>query len=64
MDQDINKKHKKENSSIIWNYYFEKYDEEEKQLYLVCQICKNKNIIKYYKWTKGASTTTAQGYLW
>ncbi|CAG8498482.1 8496_t:CDS:2 [Funneliformis caledonium] len=32
-----NNKRKKENSSIIWDYYFEEYDEEEKQLYLVCQ---------------------------
>ena len=27
-------------------------------------MCKNKNIIKHYKWAKGASTTTAQGHLW
>jgi hypothetical protein len=59
-----NKKRKRENSSIIWDYYVEKYDDVEKQLYLVCQVCRNKSIIKRYKWTKGASTTTAQGHLW
>ncbi|PKK58755.1 hypothetical protein RhiirC2_795818 [Rhizophagus irregularis] len=32
------KKRKRENSSIIWNYFLEKYDEEEQQLYLICQI--------------------------
>ena len=36
----------------------------DNQLYLTCQVCKNKNIIKHYKWTKGTSTTIAQGYLW
>ena len=59
-----NKKRKRENSSIIWDYFFEEYDEDEKQLYLVCQVCKNKSIVKRYKWTKGASTTTATGHLW
>jgi hypothetical protein len=59
-----NKKRKRENSSIIWDYYVEEYDDVEKQLYLVCQVCRNKSIIKRYKWTKGASTTTAQGHLW
>ncbi len=34
------------------------------QLYLICQVCKNKNIIKHYKWTKGVSTSTTQGHLW
>ena len=59
-----NKKRKRENSSIIWEYYLEEYDEEEKQLYIVCQVCQNKNIDKRYKWTKGALTTTAQEHLW
>ena len=62
-DDITNKKRKRENSSIIWDYFFEEYDEDEKQLYLVCQVCKNKSIIKRYKWTKGASTTTAAGHL-
>ncbi|CAB4386802.1 unnamed protein product [Rhizophagus irregularis] len=59
-----NKKCKRENSSIIWDYYVDEYDEEEGQLYLVCQVCKSKNIIKRYKWIKDASTTTAAGHLW
>jgi len=63
MDE-TNNKRRRENSSIIWDYYFEEYDEEEKQLYLVCQVCKNKSIIKRYKWIKGSSTTIAQGHLW
>ena len=54
-----NKKCKRENSSIIWDYYIEEYDDIDNQLYLTYQVCKNKNIIKRYKWTKGASTTTA-----
>ncbi|PKC59652.1 hypothetical protein RhiirA1_399792, partial [Rhizophagus irregularis] len=58
------KKRKRENSSIIWNYFFEEYDEEEQQLYLACQICKNNNVIKRYKWSKSASTSTAQGHIW
>ncbi|CAB4395082.1 unnamed protein product [Rhizophagus irregularis] len=59
-----NKKRKRENSSIIWDYYIEEYDADENQLYLVCQVCRNKDIVKRYKWSKGASTTTAQGHLW
>jgi len=59
-----NKKRKRENSSIIWDYYFEEFDTDENQLYLVCQVCKNKDIIKNYKWSKGSSTTSAQGHLW
>ena len=27
-------------------------------------MCKNKDIVKRYKWSKGASTTSAQGHLW
>jgi hypothetical protein len=64
MDETSSKKRKRENASIIWDYYFEEFDEEEQQLYLICQVCKNKNIIKRYKWAKGASTSTAQGHLW
>ena len=64
MNETSNKKHKRENSSIIWDYYFEEFDTDENQLYLVCQVCKNRDIIKRYKWSKGASTTTAQGHLW
>ena len=59
MEESSNKKWKRENSSIIWDYFFEEYDEEMQQLYLICQVCKNKNIIKHYKWTKDASTSTA-----
>src|SRR5687767_1892803 len=59
-----NKKRKRENLSIIWDHYHEEYDEEERQLYIVCQVYKNRNIVKRYKWTKGASTTTALGHLW
>jgi len=59
MKEPSNKKQKRENSSIIWDYFFEEYDEEMQQLYLICQVCKNKNIIKCYKWTKGASISTA-----
>lgn len=59
-----NKKRKRENSSIIWDHFFEEYDEDEKQSYLVCQVCKNRSIVKRYKWTKGTSTTTAAGHLW
>lgn len=64
MEGTSSKKRKRENSSIIWDYFFEEYDEEEQQLYLVCQICKNNNVIKRYKWSKSASTSTAQGHLW
>ncbi|CAB5191218.1 unnamed protein product [Rhizophagus irregularis] len=64
MEGTSSKKRKRENSSIIWNYFFEEYDEEEQQLYLTCQICKNNNVIKRYKWSKSASTSTAQGHLW
>ena len=64
MDDPSNKKRKRENSSIIWSYFFESYEEEEQQLYLNCQLCKNKDVIKRYKWSKGASTSTAQGHLW
>src|SRR2546430_1397759 len=63
MEQAFNKKRKRENSSIIWNYFSEEYDDEEKQLYIICQVCNNKGIIKRYKWIKGASTSTAQGHL-
>ena len=59
-----NKKCKRENLSIIWDYYIEEYDDIDNQLYLTCQVCKNKNIIKRYKCSKGASTTTATGHLW
>lgn len=58
-----NKKRKRENSSIIWDYYIEEYDVNENQLYLVCQVCRNKDIVKRYKWSKGTSTTTAQEHL-
>ncbi|PKB92775.1 hypothetical protein RhiirA5_438011 [Rhizophagus irregularis] len=64
MEGTSSKKRKRENSSIIWNYFFEEYDEEEQQLYLACQICKNNNVIKRYKWSKSASTSTAQGHIW
>ena len=33
-------------------------------MYLICQLCINKDVTKRYKWTKGASTSTAQGHLW
>jgi hypothetical protein len=64
MAEPSNKKRKRENASIIWDYFFEEYDEEEQQSYLICQLCRNKDITKRYKWTKGASTSTAQGHLW
>ena len=65
MTEPSNKKRKRENSSIIWDYFFEEYDEEEQQLYLICQLCRNNDVItKRYKWAKGASTSTAQGHLW
>jgi hypothetical protein len=61
---DITNKKRKREKSIIWDYYIEEYDADENQLYLVCQVCRNKDIVKRYKWSKGASTTTAQGHLW
>ena len=61
MAEPSNKKRKRENAR---DYFFEEYDEEEQQSYLICQLCRNKDITKRYKWTKGALTSTAQGHLW
>ncbi|CAI2170687.1 4977_t:CDS:2, partial [Funneliformis geosporum] len=37
MEHTFNKKCKRENSSIIWDHFSEEYDNEEKQLYIICQ---------------------------